>query len=228
MSRAPKKPSQSGSPPRVRGGRMVNNKLPYTGKGSPPRVRGGRLQTARARGCRRFTPAGAGRTGVIHSVGSSSAVHPRGCGEDVNKKWAQRRKVGSPPRVRGGRVRDLGGGRLLRFTPAGAGRTLWRWVRSSRATVHPRGCGEDKKGSRSPSRVRGSPPRVRGGRGGPRSRSAENRFTPAGAGRTPDWESVYEFLPVHPRGCGEDARVTEGAGVEAGSPPRVRGGPPLQ
>ena len=90
-----------------------------------------------------------------------------------------------------------------RITPAGAGKTQnARPARLSRRD-HPRRCGENTALRRQASRVRGSPPQVRGK---PHTDAAAIRptgITPAGAGKTRQDDELRE--------------------KEIGSPPQVRG-----
>ena len=111
------------------------------------------------------------------------------------------------------------------ITPADAGKTCKLWRKPLLCRDHPRGCGENTVLRRQASRVRGSPPRMRGKLHGPR-RHGENRgITPADAGKThavrppssPSWD--------HPRGCGENLPPVLLLMPQAGSPPRMRGKP---
>jgi hypothetical protein len=124
----------------------------------------------------------------------------------------------------------------MRFIPAGAGNTRaptrcggisfgssprvrgirpWDQECSRCSPVHPRGCGEYLFAGSAASRSRGSSPRVRGIPRPPRARPGGLRFIPAGAGNT--WRGSTErwSTPVHPRGCGEYARMTNVQGAES-------------
>ncbi len=91
--------------------------------GSPPRLRGIRLLADLLPPALRFTPAPAGNTGERSARASLSPVHPRACGEYWRPaNWSPERS-GSPPRLRGIRQRDRRERRRGRFTPAPAGNT---------------------------------------------------------------------------------------------------------
>ena len=94
-----------------------------------------------------------------------------------------------------------------------------RWWR----TVHPRECGERRTGRWASSGSRGSSPRVRGTRSCRRSRSSPGRFIPASAGNARRQGVLVTDHAVHPRECGERARLADVHRVPAGSSPRVRG-----
>ena len=48
-----------------------------------------------------ITPADAGKTNSNYPFGGKRWDHPRGCGENLYCPTAQKRKLGSPPRMRG-------------------------------------------------------------------------------------------------------------------------------
>ena len=98
---------------------------------------------------------------------------------------------------------------------AGAGRPWW--------SVHPRGCGE-RDGDQTAVNINiGSSPRVRGTDFSDLLSKAVFRFIPAGAGNGPPSRSAPMVYAVHPRGCGERARVIACTVALCGSSPRVRG-----
>ena len=71
--------------------------------GSSPRMRGThKVNEIQARQ-RRFIPAYAGNTWPLSPMGSSSAVHPRVCGEHSFNRAANSSSSGSSPRMRGTR-----------------------------------------------------------------------------------------------------------------------------
>ena len=72
----------------------------------------------------RITPADAGKTQVLADGGNTDEDHPRGCGENFGYWYSWAFYRGSPPRMRGKRLRNAGGERLNRITPADAGKTL--------------------------------------------------------------------------------------------------------
>ncbi len=73
--------------------------------GSPPCVRGGRSPHRLRRAPARFTPVCTGRTPSRPAPPSTSPVHPRVYGEDSSLAFAALENRGSPPCVRGGRIR---------------------------------------------------------------------------------------------------------------------------
>ena len=95
--------------------------------GSPPRVRGKRLAARQGRRDGGITPARAGKTKHICGQHLSCEDHPRACGENWKGTRADRRQVGSPPRVRGKPQRMCTAQSQGRITPARAGKT-WQWL----------------------------------------------------------------------------------------------------
>ena len=91
--------------------------------GSPPRVRGKRIVLSAEKAASRITPACAGKTFYNGGDSREAEDHPRVCGEN-SPNFARRLHLqGSPPRVRG----KLGLGTYTqkgkRITPACAGKT---------------------------------------------------------------------------------------------------------
>ena len=137
-----------------------------------------------AHGIGRITPAYAGKTdGVAHDIGKWED-HPRVCGENPLMKRQRDFRTGSPPRMRGKPADEAAKGLPNRITPADAGKTVQPCERLARIKDHPRGCGENMKFSRAQSRIGGSPPRMRGKHMIDMPVSAEDRITPADAGKT--------------------------------------------
>ena len=135
---------------------------------------------------KRITPAHAGKTCRHCRLQSAKADHPRACGEN----WMPPEKVcssdGSPPRMRGKRHRQGQRAGDRRITPAHAGKTCSSSNSSFRYADHPRACGENVVSTISDSASSGSPPRMRGKRGGIMSDTTLMRITPAHAGKTQD------------------------------------------
>ncbi len=198
----------NGSSPRVRGTRkekmLKKHKIPVHPRGcgehrplcfrsrplngSSPRVRGtprtDRLGTVYPR----FIPAGAGNTGFNRFSRPIVTVHPRGCGEHGQVGSFGGHSTGSSPRVRGTQSEEGERAFAWRFIPAGAGNTTSPAFLYSVITVHPRGCGEHRAGGRKRRQSVGSSPRVRGT---PRPNACTpipDRFIPAGAGNTLEFE----------------------------------------
>ncbi|CAD6875380.1 hypothetical protein [Methylomonas fluvii] len=130
--------------------------------GSSPRVRGTRVQIRSCVRLLRFIPAGAGNASSSSPYSSSSAVHPRGCGERAIGGIDRHTEDGSSPRVRGTPLPNKHTADRRRFIPAGAGNALKMSCATCLSTVHPRGCGERRSKLIDLGVVAGSSPRVRG------------------------------------------------------------------
>ena len=153
--------------------------------GSSPRVRGTHQAHVADVEANRFIPAGAGNAGWHSGCWSSSAVHPRGCGERMRGRPVTSSSCGSSPRVRGTRKSCRTAAARNRFIPAGAGNAQRGRVVEDLAAVHPRGCGERGRPLSVEASSSGSSPRVRGTHF-PHVRYADStRFIPAGAGNAP-------------------------------------------
>ena len=99
-------------------------RLKYTElTGSPPRVRGKQFRLTLLLLTIRITPARAGKTIVIWGAVMIVWDHPRACGENQSFLSFCDYLKGSPPRVRGKLLARLSGIRLVRITPARAGKT---------------------------------------------------------------------------------------------------------
>ena len=191
--------------------------------GSPPQVRGkqnGKKKRTRLRG---ITPAGAGKASARTECRRLHRDHPRRCGENGAKSRHSTKRLGSPPQVRGKHCRCLVVIRLVRITPAGAGKTGIQFRTRTVDEDHPRRCGENDLRLVRGTYAIGSPPQVRGklycfacGVGG-------DGITPAGAGKTAVVKQAAAIAWDHPRRCGENAAVHHHAPAERGSPPQVRG-----
>ena len=191
--------------------------------GSSPRVRGTQSRSHASVTPERFIPAGAGNTAYREQSAVRGPVHPRGCGEHANLRAELSNPNGSSPRVRGTRRRCGDALEDVRFIPAGAGNTRDIPARRLLGAVHPRGCGEHCIEHCGDPICAGSSPRVRGTLRGFRSRRAEARFIPAGAGNTCRRDARLSHSTVHPRGCGEHCPASCGWLSGPGSSPRVRG-----
>ena len=191
--------------------------------GPSPRVRGSRLGCRCGCRGRGSIPACAGKPRCQFPAETFSTVHPRVCGEAPVGQVDSRRHGGPSPRVRGSPAAGWCTVRRPRSIPACAGkpddgRADWFLPR-----VHPRVCGEARRGLRNfpvgegPSpRVRGSPRRV--GAVGPGRRSI-----PACAGKPERLVLRLKLPKVHPRVCGEAPSVPVDASADRGPSPRVRG-----
>ena len=110
----------------------------------------------------RITPARAGKTPASRIAFTTSADHPRACGENEAFLPPMLLHEGSPPRVRGKRTATCLLVPEARITPARAGKTGKRYAGGRRGGDHPRACGENLKAAAVRAVKTGSPPRVRG------------------------------------------------------------------
>ena len=111
----------------------------------------------------------------------------------------------------------------LRITPAYAGKRLPPVQRSSPSRDHPRVCGEKSSLSSASLHGPGSPPRMRGKAEYYSAALAQNRITPAYAGKRPGTATIRPHTRDHPRVCGEKTMRFIIASTVSGSPPRMRG-----
>ena len=171
--------------------------------GSSPRVRGTRSFEAYRAARPRFIPASAGNTETTGGRRRHMAVHPHECRGDADGTLALGEVIGSSPRVRGTRPRQVPRGIPARFIPASAGNTPLRGSLAIRSAVHPRECGEHSSKLLPKLAASGSSPRVRGTLQQADSSLALVRFIPASAGNTCAPPAECGRRPVHPRECGE-------------------------
>ena len=130
--------------------------------GSPPQVRGKLFDLLAGCVNRRITPAGAGKTRCGQHQLDQFQDHPRRCGENIAGKIPKLHASGSPPQVRGKRLRCIMRSIARRITPAGAGKTISRRPLPALCRDHPRRCGENPVAVFARVNVEGSPPQVRG------------------------------------------------------------------
>ena len=127
--------------------------------------------------------------------------------------------------MRGKRIQSVIQFRLIRITPAGAGKTPSEISIRNFWEDHPRRCGENAPFLRRTVRRPGSPPQVRGKLAAFHAAPAARRITPAGAGKTHRGVLRSCRRKDHPRRCGENEMQIITARVSEGSPPQVRGKP---
>src|SRR5690606_2524969 len=169
-------------------------------------------------------PASAGRTPSPRTGSRPASEHPRVGGEDADTTAANSALTGTPPRRRGG-PRQLGRPSCLRRnTPASAGRTTPHVAPPARSSEHPRVGGEDVRRRYTMSPEIGTPPRRRGGLLAEAGEALADRNTPASAGRTTAAPSASSRASEHPRVGGEDSVVLSSSVRGCGTPPRRRGG----
>ncbi|EFW09823.1 hypothetical protein HMPREF9005_1182 [Actinomyces sp. oral taxon 178 str. F0338] len=152
--------------------------------GSSPRVRGKRADDGDEDLHGGLIPARAGKTRGSSRVNTLSWAHPRACGENTTKVRHTASPIGSSPRVRGKPSPWSTGSRTRGLIPARAGKTSALRSVTTRATAHPRACGENASAASRRRQAIGSSPRVRGKhrrRSGLRDRMG---LIPARAGKT--------------------------------------------
>ena len=152
--------------------------------GSPPRMRGKRENTCPPSARGRITPAHAGKTTSVPLNNPLWTDHPRACGENASIVLYFATLVGSPPRMRGKRIRYSTSRAMRRITPAHAGKTTPSRTRMAAISDHPRVCGENFPERQKSHSRRGSPPRVRGKHIVFNSANHLVGITPACAGKT--------------------------------------------
>ena len=132
--------------------------------------------------------------------------HPRRCGENFSVFHIKRKSFGSPPQVRGKRILNPNLMCASRITPAGAGKTRHLLNGGNNLWDHPRRCGENRNAFLPVVFSIGSPPQVRGKLNGVNGALDSGRITPAGAGKTAEYECRPDSKQDHPRRCGENVR----------------------
>ena len=191
--------------------------------GSSPRVRGTGRELRLHADQRRFIPACAGNSSRLMRLSVRNPVHPRVCGEQLEKLSGRFTIAGSSPRVRGTGHRKQQGKPFIRFIPACAGNRSDKASRSQSASVHPRVCGEQMSSPCGVAPASGSSPRVRGTEKPAYDQPKTYRFIPACAGNSRSMSSSVRPAPVHPRVCGEQIGMIPPPSTTHGSSPRVRG-----
>ena len=125
--------------------------------------------------------------------------------------------------MRGKRIQSVIQFRLIRITPAGAGKTPSEISIRNFWEDHPRRCGENRLKVRIQVTHMGSPPQVRGKLIITAPDELGNGITPAGAGKTRARFLLSSRPWDHPRRCGENLPSDGCAPALLGSPPQVRG-----
>ena len=194
-----------GAHPRACGENLLDGDPPPPTTGSSPRVRGKPHLVQFDLGDGGLIPARAGKTDGGPAAGGGPGAHPRACGENSASKSRTRWPPGSSPRVRGKRPGLQRHPARWRLIPARAGKTRSASRSPPTWRAHPRACGENVAQIRRYMEAKGSSPRVRGKRRGPRP--------------------VRVPRPAHPRACGENLMSHQSFGARPGSSPRVRGKP---
>ena len=109
-----------------------------------------------------ITPAYAGKSFAFCHPFLAEWDHPRVCGEKPTPKGIGSARPGSPPRMRGKEYHIRGETNTGGITPAYAGKSFHRPMRSILLRDHPRVCGEKVVFIDEYLAILGSPPRMRG------------------------------------------------------------------
>ena len=189
--------------PRLCGEKMPRERSGQLHQGSPPPMRGKGVSATDAKTKAGITPAYAGKSfPQLHKL-HRKKDHPRLCGEKNNVLGDVREVSGSPPPMRGKVCIVRIYNRLVRITPAYAGKSFQAHSRPRRIQDHPRLCGEKIMFFLLFSFEQGSPPPMRGKDFRVQIVRGFCGITPAYAGKS----SRLPFIPTsfqdHPRLCGE-------------------------
>ena len=157
-----------------------NNAQPY---GSSPRMRGTLVAVLFSFVQLGIIPAYAGNTETDATTATSTADHPRVCGEHLAYFKVERRYYG--------------------IIPAYAGNTCPKLAASMLHRDHPRVCGEHSSVSGPSGNPLGSSPRMRGTHVVEQDFKRVAGIIPAYAGNTNWMRSLAEYERDHPRVCGE-------------------------
>ena len=170
-----------------------------------------------------ITPAYAGKRFTIANAPHTVRDHPRLCGEKITRPTTQKDRSGSPPPMRGKAFHDIFSLRIIRITPAYAGKSVAYPVHSDSGRDHPRLCGEKLLLFARRVLFLGSPPPMRGKGIEHRFRILAPRITPAYAGKRHLQTCNSLLAPDHPRLCGEKRTAMMPECSTKGSPPPMRG-----
>ena len=194
--------SLNGAHPRVRGDVGPYFRVSLVVGGSPPRARGRRQQGAAWLVLWGLTPACAGTSYGALAVATTARAHPRVRGDVIGGPTRFPPASGSPPRARGRQADAVDQLGTLGLTPACAGTSSSRKLKTAGSWAHPRVRGDVTGTIHRQARAAGSPPRARG--------------------------RPWYFLPaLPPAGLTPACAGTSGCGCDgcavAGAHPRVRG-----
>ena len=163
---------------------MRTKQLHLTHRGSPPPMRGKAHAVALLPVVLGITPAYAGKSSYWCNRCGCRQDHPRLCGEKLAEAVGLSENEGSPPPMRGkvdiSAAGDVTGG----ITPAYAGKRQRQRTRSLLFWDHPRLCGEKLYRQRALWVQSGSPPPMRGKAWAEAKAPADERITPAYAGKS--------------------------------------------
>ena len=173
--------------------------------GSSPRMRGTPIACRILSAPAGIIPAYAGNTETDATTATSTADHPRVCGEHLAYFKVERRYYG--------------------IIPAYAGNTAQGKLSHADVWDHPRVCGEHMPKASGVNVASGSSPRMRGTHGFHAGLAQVFGIIPAYAGNTPPCPGRAAIHWDHPRVCGEHTLSNRISSGLRGSSPRMRGTP---
>ena len=186
--------------PRVCGEHFGTARGGGTHRGSSPRMRGTRICSQCGENCRGIIPAYAGNTNLLPMRRELPWDHPRVCGEHVTPWRDSEAILGSSPRMRGTRTRQILEANTTGIIPAYAGNTLWTELTCAPRRDHPRVCGEHVLFLIGRCMTPGSSPRMRGTRTCSLHATCRCGIIPAYAGNTaPYAPSISQYRGSSPR-----------------------------
>ena len=148
--------------------------------------------------------------------------HPRACGKNSVFFFTHSVVLGSPPRMREECQLQKTHEKLMRITPAHAGRISGIVSLRFPFRDHPRACGKNYDGVRLTQDNLGSPPRMREESHCTYLPNHSTGITPAHAGRMWSVSTHMLIAEDHPRACGKNSIISEYTIFRIGSPPRMR------
>ena len=187
--------------PRQCGAYVVGISARIRRRGSPPPVRGIPGPDLHQQYGAGITPASAGHTNSSVAILVDDGDHPRQCGAYAMPAITLP-PLGSPPPVRGIRIRQHRYDGCTGITPASAGHTFAIHCIPSLIRDHPRQCGAYSQACPENPPGPGSPPPVRGIPETPQQQFFGGGITPASAGHTMAARCIARLSRDHPRQCG--------------------------
>ena len=196
----------SGDHPRVGGEKRMKKSRATETKGSPPRGRGKVTDLRELAAREGITPAWAGKSNFVPIEIEGAEDHPRVGGEKLETGYSTICCSGSPPRGRGKVQRACPDAKIIRITPAWAGKSQYHLVKVSGGGDHPRVGGEKAFTISTMIVGKGSPPRGRGKAERAPRIDLPARITPAWAGKRLQRRLFLSVIQDHPRVGGEKTK----------------------
>ena len=154
--------------------------------------------------------------------------HPHGRGEDYTQSHKFTRMQETPPRAWGRPAGRGRGGRRVRNTPTGVGKTRHLTKKKPPPRKHPHGRGEDVSALPAASSQEETPPRAWGRHALVVRLGSSVRNTPTGVGKTRVCTCGGSLRQKHPHGRGEDQPIRKDKDYGIETPPRAWGRQPPQ